>query len=98
MGWEEPEEEHTIERDQNMHRMRIYLWKHMQETGGARGWNSRDGICNPKIWREWSAWPLAAVDQEFSQGVTGMYKIFEMALLSLLSMGWKISVHSWTEA
>lgn len=79
-----------------MHRMRIYLWKQVQEASRARGWNSRDGVDNPKMWREWPAWPLAAVDQEFNKGITGMYKNSEVALLSLLSMGWKVSVHSWT--
>lgn len=80
VGWEELEEQHTIERNQNMHRMKTYIWKQVQEASGASRWNSRYGVGKPEIWRAWPAWSLAAVGQrEFSQGITGMYKDSEIA-------------------
>lgn len=52
----------------------------MKETGVARGWNLRDGVGDPKIWREWPAWSLAAMDQrECSQDIAGMCKDSEVA-------------------
>lgn len=36
VGWKELEEQHTIERNQNMHRMRSYVWKQVQKLVGLR--------------------------------------------------------------
>lgn len=49
VGWEELEEQHTIERNQNMHRMKTYIWKQVQEASGASRWNSRYGVGKPEI-------------------------------------------------
>lgn len=86
-----------------MHGMRTYLWKQVKEPGVTRCWNSSDGVGDPKIWREWPAWSLVAVDQrDFSHLQPGHYRyvqgLLRWPLLSLLSMGWKIIVHAWTKA
>lgn len=86
-----------------MHGMRTYLWKQVKEAGVTRGWNSSDGVGDPKIWWEWPAGSLATVNRrEFSQVQPGQYRyvqgLLRWPLLSLLSMGWKISIHTWTKA
>lgn len=37
VGWEDPEEGRIIERDQDMSRMRINVWKQAHEVHGSRG-------------------------------------------------------------
>lgn len=67
-----------------MHGMRTPLWKQVKEPGVTRCWNSSDGVGDPKIWWEWPAWSLSAVDRrEFSQVHPGHYRYLQGRTLEM---------------